>query len=254
MTENGFGKTADDLAQDVQDLRRPGHQQRRRADRRDHLLHQHLEPRRAARRRPAREEGGRARPDGEAARQDLARAGLARGHRVPDARPACCPTSRSSASRRRLRLHHLHRQRRPARAADRGSDRQERPGLRRGALRQPQLRGAHPPEHPRQLPRLAAAGGGLRARRVDADRPQNRAPRQIEGRQARLPRPHLADRGRGEGADEARDGPADLPQAVRGPRQRQPDVEEDLGARRPGLQLAEVDLHRRAAVLQGLLA
>ena len=54
-----------------------------------------------------------------------------------------------------LRLHHLHRQRRPARRADRRGDRQERPRLRRGALRQPQLRGAHPPEPPRQLPRLA---------------------------------------------------------------------------------------------------
>ena len=37
------------------------HRQRRRADRRDHLLHQHLQPRRAAGRRPAREEGGRER-------------------------------------------------------------------------------------------------------------------------------------------------------------------------------------------------
>ena len=37
------------------------HRQRRRADRRDHVVHQHVEPERAARRRPAREEGGRAR-------------------------------------------------------------------------------------------------------------------------------------------------------------------------------------------------
>ena len=36
--------------------------------------------------------------DGPAAHQDLARAGLAHGHRVPRRRPACCPTSRSSAS------------------------------------------------------------------------------------------------------------------------------------------------------------
>ena len=47
---------------------------RRRADRRHHLVHQHLEPGRAARRRPARQEGGRAGPDGQAAHQDLARA------------------------------------------------------------------------------------------------------------------------------------------------------------------------------------
>jgi aconitate hydratase len=38
--------------------------QRRRPDRRDHLVHQHLEPRRAARRRPARQEGGREGPEG----------------------------------------------------------------------------------------------------------------------------------------------------------------------------------------------
>ena len=41
--------------------RRHRHRQRRRADRRDHVVHQHLEPERAARRRPAREEGGRER-------------------------------------------------------------------------------------------------------------------------------------------------------------------------------------------------
>ena len=78
--------------------RRHDDRQRRRADRRDHLVHQHLEPERAARRRPAREEGGRGRPEGQAAHQDLARAGLAHRHRVPRRRPACCPTSRSSAS------------------------------------------------------------------------------------------------------------------------------------------------------------
>ena len=63
---------------------------------------------------------------------------------------------------RRLRLHHLHRQRRAARAADRGDRGQERAGVRRSALGQPQLRGAHPPEHPRQLPRLASPRGRLR--------------------------------------------------------------------------------------------
>ena len=37
------------------------HRQRRRADRRDHVVHEHVESERAARRRPAGEEGGRAR-------------------------------------------------------------------------------------------------------------------------------------------------------------------------------------------------
>ena len=43
---------------------------------------------------------------------------------------------------------------------------------------------------------------------------------------------------------------AHLPQALRRPGRDQPDVQEGVGADRPGLQLAEVDLHRRAAVLQ----
>ena len=40
--------------------------QRRRADRRDHVVHEHVQSRRAARRRPARQEGGRARAHREA--------------------------------------------------------------------------------------------------------------------------------------------------------------------------------------------
>ena len=72
--------------------------QRRRADRRDHVVHQHVEPERAARRRPAREEGRRA---GLTVKPHI-KTSLAPGSRVVteylDARPACCPTSRSSAS------------------------------------------------------------------------------------------------------------------------------------------------------------
>ena len=98
VAENGFAKKPEDLAQALQDRRRHRHRLGRRADRRDHLLHQHLQPERAARRRAAREEGGRARPDGQAAHQDLARARLARGDRVPDQGAGCCPTWRSSAS------------------------------------------------------------------------------------------------------------------------------------------------------------
>ena len=55
-------------------------------------LHQHQQPERAAGRRPAGEEGGRGRPEGAAAHQDLARAGLAHRHRVPrEGRPAALP-------------------------------------------------------------------------------------------------------------------------------------------------------------------
>ncbi len=74
-TENGFDKTPGGPRQALT-RRYDGidDRQRRRADRRHHLLHQHLEPQRAARRRPAGEEGGRDGPDGQAAHQDLARA------------------------------------------------------------------------------------------------------------------------------------------------------------------------------------
>ena len=73
-----------------EDQGRRRHRLGRRADRRDHLVHQHLEPERADRRGPAREEGGREGPHGQAAHQDLARARLARGDRVPQGRRACC--------------------------------------------------------------------------------------------------------------------------------------------------------------------
>ena len=145
--------------------RRHHHRQRRRADRRHHLVHQHLQPERAAGRRPAGEEGGRGRPEGRAAHQDLARPRLAHRHRVPgEGRPAALP-GEARLQRRRLRLHHLHRQRRRPDARDQRGDHQQRPGLRRGAVGQPQLRGAHPPEPEGQLPGQPAAGGGLRHRR-----------------------------------------------------------------------------------------
>ena len=58
---------------------------RPRRDRRDHQLHQHLQPERDGRRRPARPQRGRARADAQALGEDLAGAGLDRGHRLPRA-------------------------------------------------------------------------------------------------------------------------------------------------------------------------
>ena len=125
---------------------------------------------------------------------------LAPGSRIvteylDEGRPAALPRE-ARLQRRRLRLHHLHRQRRRPDARDQRGDHQERPGLRRGAVGQPQLRGAHPPEPEGQLPRQPAAGGGLRDRRHGAARPDDRAGRQGQGRQGRLPRRHLADQRR----------------------------------------------------------
>ena len=67
-------------------------------DRRDHVLHQHLQPERADRRRPPRQEGAREGPDAEAVGEDLAGAGLAGRHRVSRRRPGCSSISTRSAS------------------------------------------------------------------------------------------------------------------------------------------------------------
>ena len=118
---------------------------RRRGDRRHHLLHQHLEPERDDRRRPARAQGGRQGPDRQAVGEDLARARLAGGRRISrEGRPAEGPRQ-ARLQPRRLRLHHLHRQLRPAAAGDLEGDQRERPRRRRRALRQPQLRGPRQP-------------------------------------------------------------------------------------------------------------
>ena len=145
----------------------------RRGDRGDHLLHQHLQPLRDDRRRAARPQRRRARasrpkpwvktslaPGSQVVGEYLARSGL-------QARPR-----HARLQPRRLRLHHLHRQFRAAARADLGGDRGGRPGRRRGAFRQPQFRGPRQSRRAGQLPRLAAAGGRLRARRLDAGRPR----------------------------------------------------------------------------------
>ena len=77
----------------------------------------------------------------------------------------------------RLRLHHLHRQLRPAARGDLRGGQRARPRGRLGALRQPQLRGPDQPGRQDELPGLAAAGGRLRPRRHDGHRPGQRAAR-----------------------------------------------------------------------------
>ena len=71
---------------------------RRRGDRRHHLLHQHLEPERDDRRRPAGAQGGGQGPDRQALGEDLAGARLAGGRRISRASRACRRISTSSAS------------------------------------------------------------------------------------------------------------------------------------------------------------
>ena len=177
IADNGFNQPAPKLAQRFKTSDGLAIAQRRRADRRHHQLHQHQQPERAAGRRAAGEEGGGSRAEGAAAHQDLAGAGLAHRHRIPDQdRPAALP-GKARLQRRRLRLHHLHRQcRRPDGADQRGHHRQ-RPDLRRGAVGQPQFRGAHPPQPEGQLPGQPAAGGGLCHRRQHDGGPDDAAAR-----------------------------------------------------------------------------
>ena len=86
----------------------------------------------------------------------------------------------------------LHRQFRPAaRSGDQGDQRRRPRGL-RGAVGQPQLRGPRQSADPRQLPRLADAGGGLCAGRLDEDRHHQGSDRHRQGRQAGLSQGHLA--------------------------------------------------------------
>ena len=173
-------------------------QERLGRDRRHHELHQHLEPVGAGRGRPGREEGGRAGALDEAVGQDLARARLEGGHRVPRRGGAHAVPREAPVPPRRLRLHDLHRQLRPAAAADLGGDRGARPGRRaacspatatsRGAIN-PEVR-ANYLASPPLVVAYALAG------RIDIDLDKEPLG-DGHGRQAGLPARHLADAERG---------------------------------------------------------
>ena len=138
---------------------------RPRRDRRDHLLHQHLQPVGHARRRPAGAQRGRPRADARAVGQDVAGAGLQGRHRVLRARRADRRPRGARLQPGGLRLHDVHRQLRPAARRDLRGGPGGRPGGHVRAERQPQLRGPHQPRRQDELLGLAAAGGGLRDRR-----------------------------------------------------------------------------------------
>ncbi len=133
------------------------------------------------------------------------RAGLEGRHRVLRQGRADAVPRGARLPHRRLRLHDLHRQLRPAaRRRSRAAIDGGRPRRLRGPLRQPQLRGAHPRRGEGELPRLAAARRRLRARRTDGHRPRDRAARPGPDGERRLPRRHLALTGRGGGDDRGR--------------------------------------------------
>ena len=114
---------------------------RRRRDRRDHQLHQHLEPERHARRRADRAQRAQPRLARQALGQDLAGARLARGDRLSRRRRAAGGLGRARLQPGRLRLHHLHRQFGSAAAGHRPGGRAGRSGGHLGAVGQSQLRG-----------------------------------------------------------------------------------------------------------------
>jgi aconitate hydratase len=86
-TENGFGKTRQDFSQVGEEPTTAKKKAKIGTGSvliaGDHELHQHQQPERDARRRIAREEGRRKRPQGESRREGLARPGFARRHRLP---------------------------------------------------------------------------------------------------------------------------------------------------------------------------
>ena len=132
-----------------------------------HLVHEHLQPVGDDRRRAARPQRGGGRPGAQALGEDDAGARLQGGHGLlRPGRPAALP-GQARLQPGRLRLHHLHRQLRPAAGRDQPGGRRQRPGGRVRAVREPELRGPDQPGREDELPRLAAAGRGVRARRHD---------------------------------------------------------------------------------------
>ena len=137
------------------------------------------------------QEGGREGTDRSSLGEDLARPGLDGGHRIPHALRADAISREAEVQPRRLRLHDVHRQLRSAAAGSVERDCGQGPGGGVGAQRQSQLRRPHQFRSARELPDVAAAGRGLRARRAHR-------PRHVQGA-ARLQQERQADAGVSEG-------------------------------------------------------
>ena len=106
----------------------------RRRDRGDHLLHQHLQPERADRRRPAGAQRRRQGPEGKAVGEDLAGAGQPGGRGISRQFRPAEGSRQGRLQPGRLRLHHLHRQFRPAAGGDFEVDQRQRHRRRRRAV------------------------------------------------------------------------------------------------------------------------
>ena len=165
----------------------------RRGDRGDHLLHQYLQSKRADRRRPARAQRRRQGPYRKTLGQDLAGAGQPGGRRVSRQFRAAARSRQGRLQPDRFRLHHLHRQFRPAAGRDFQSDQRQRHHRRRGAFGKPQFRRPRQSRRAGQLSGVAAAGGRLCAGGNGDQESRGRADRQRQGRQSGLPEGYLAD-------------------------------------------------------------
>ena len=151
----------------------------------------------------------------------------------------------------RLRLHHLHRQFRPAAGGDLRGDQQARSGGRGGALRQPQLRRPRQRRRAGQLSRVAAAGGRLCDRRLDVRRRRQAAARPRQEGQEGLPQGHLADQPRDQFDHPPVHHQAGVRQEVRQRVQGRRRLGQDRGQGRPDLRLGRpLDLRAEPALLR----
>ena len=199
------------------DSRRRGHH------RRHHELHQHLQSLRAHGRGPARAQCREARPQVQALGEDQPGARFTRRHRLPDQGRVVSAARVHRLQRRRLRLHHLHRQLRPAEAGDFRGHQGGRHRRHLGAVGQSQLRRPRASRDQDELPGVAAARGRVCARRHHGRGSADRSARPRSRRQTRVARQHLAfrqgSRRRGARHDHLRHVPQELRQCVRGRRQ-----------------------------------
>ncbi len=166
---------------------------RRRRDRGDHLVHEHVESGGARRRGAARQARGREGPRAQAVGEDLPCTRLESRHGLPSGRRARYVSRRTRLQSRRVRLHDVHREQRAAPRGSRASGRGTRFDRRRRALGEPEFRRPHPSSGARELSRLAAARRRLRARGAHGYRSHLRAARLRPGRRAGHARRYLAD-------------------------------------------------------------
>ena len=188
---------------------------RRGRDRRDHLVHQHVEPGGAGRSRTARAQRPRARPRGQALGEDELRPRLHGGEGLPREGGTARRSGRSRLPHRRVRVHHLHRQLRPSARGGQRRNPRRRPHRQRRPVRQPELRRAGPRRGEDELPRLTSARGRLRPCGPQRRRLPRRAARRGCGRRSRVPARHLAVEPRNPGDDRVLDFLGDVPRELR---------------------------------------